>query len=220
MSGVHALRTVVAILALGVVPAVAHADDLLERYRTMSFEEPASLLSLPDPASLESQAEDDFFGSLEAGAHVGFLAYSKDFKANPTFSAGIGGRVGLPWFSHSVVGLDDKDAFGVFVDFSFSSIKRRIQSLDDRYGMLFFATLGADFTAYKDELFFVRPQLGVQYGYFGGVTDLHSGAALALGAKGGIQFSPGFWVTFNPQVAFGSAGDMVFFFNFGVDVMF
>ena len=116
--------------------------------------------------------------------------------------------------------MEDKDAFGIFVDFSFSSIERRIQSLSDRSGFLFFATVGADFTAYKDDLFVLRPQLGLQYGYFGGVTDLHNGVAFVLGVMGGVEVSPGFWITFNPQIAFGSGGDMVYFFNFGVDLRF
>jgi hypothetical protein len=215
-----AVRIFVALFALGAASARAAADEFTDGDRRTAGEASALPSSLAETPAVEAQAEEDFFGTLDAGAHVGFLAFSSHFRANPAFCAGIEGRSGLPWFSHSVVGLEDRDAFGLFLDFSFSSIDRRIRSLDQRSGVLFFATLGVDYTAYKDDLFFVRPQMALQYGYFGGVTDLVNGAAFVLGAKGGLQFSQGFWATFNPQMALGHAGDLVFFFNFGVDYVF
>jgi hypothetical protein len=157
-------------------------------------------------------------GPIQANAHLGFLFFSKDFEADPELVGGIGARAALPSVSRDWFGFD-YDAIGAWLDVSISSLQRDIDTLDEDKGTLFFATLGGDFTFHEDADAFVRGQLGVQYGHFGGVDDTDSGVALLLGASGGLQVGEKMWITLNPQVAFGH-GDQVYFVHLGFQVEF
>jgi hypothetical protein len=213
-----ALSAAVAFAILGTAPAFADDDRWIEAYRTMSLQEPAPPAPKPEAAPAAAQGEGEPFAeSFEVAAHFGLAAFSSEFEADPEFAAGLSVRAALPWFSKTVLGLDEA-SFGLFVDFTFSSIDRDIPTLKEPDGSLIFFTVGLDFTAYKDETWVIRPQLGLQYGNFGGVTDLEDGIALLLGVEAGIRLSDQFRVFVNPQVGIGE--DMVFFLPLGVAYSF
>ena len=216
-----ALSAAVAFAILGTAPAFADDDRWIEAYRTMSLQEPAPPAAKPEtppaaPAAQEGPGE-PFAESFEIAAHIGFAAFSSEFEADPEFAAGVSVRAALPWFSKTVLGLDEA-SFGLFIDFTFSAISRDIPVLKETDGTLIFFTVGLDFTAYKDETWVIRPQLGLQYGNFGGVTDLDNGIALLLGVEAGVTFAEGWRVFFNPQIGIGE--DMVFFLPLGVAYSF
>lgn len=175
----------------------------------------------PAPPEAQEAAGTPFldFDRLEATPRLGLVFFSDDFEADPEFAAGVQLRAPLPWLSRDVFGLESDD-FGLFVDFTVSSIERDIDILEDPDGTLFFASLGFDFTFARDDTWLGQAQLGIQFGDFGGVTDLDDGVALLVGAVGGVQFSEGLWATVTPQVGFGDSGDRVYFLQFGVQILF
>jgi len=216
-----ALSAAVAVAILGTAPAFADDDRWIEAYRTMSLQEPAPPAPKPAappaaPAAQEGPGE-PFAQSFEVAVHFGMAAFSSEFEADPEFAAGVSVRFALPWFSKTVVSLDEA-SIGMFIDFTFSSISRDIPTLKEQDGTLIFFTVGLDFDAYKDETWVIRPQLGLQYGNFGGVTDLDNGIALLLGVEVGIRLSDQFRLFVNPQVGIGE--DMVFFLPLGVGISF
>jgi hypothetical protein len=217
-----ALSAAVAFAILGTAPAFADDDRWIEAYRTMSLQEPAPQEPKPEakpavPAAQEGAPGEPFAESWEVAAHFGFCAFSSEFEADPEFSAGLSVRAAMPWFSKTVLGLDEA-SIGLFLDFTFSSIDRDIPVLKEPDGTLIFFTVGLDFTVYKDETWVIRPQLGLQYGHFGGVTDLDNGIAVLLGVELGVSFAEGWRVFFDPQVGIGE--DMVFFLPLGVAYSF
>jgi hypothetical protein len=215
-----ALSAAVALGILGAAPAFADEDGWIESYRSMSLQEKDATAPKPAAAPAAPGGDGEPFADLfEVKVHLGLIAFSSDFEADPAFAAGISGRAALPWFSKTVLGLE-KPLFGLFADFTVSSISRDISTLKETDGTLIFFTVGLDITAYQDETFVIRPQMGLQFGHFGGVSDLDNGVAFLLGAEGGVTFAEGFRAFFNPQVTFGQGGDMIFFLSVGVAYSF
>jgi len=173
-----------------------------------------------EPASFEGEGHVFIdFDHFEAGVHLGLVGYSTKFDAGPKMIAGISGRAPLPWFSRDLLGLDQDD-FGAFLDFSVTALDRDRPTDDDTKGGVFLATLGMDYTLVRNEEWLVQAQLGLQYGYFGGVDDVDNGVAIYLGFMAGYQVSPGVWITANPQITFADAGNRLYFFNLGVLIAF
>ncbi len=85
---------------------------------------------------------------------------------------------------------------------------------------LVFAALGLDYTMYQDEDFLARAQVGIQYGYFGGVTETDNGVGLLLGLQGGVAISEQMWLSVNPQLGIGGGGDILFFGQVGLNIAF
>jgi hypothetical protein len=211
-----ALSAAVVVAILGTAPAFADENGWVERYRSMSLQEPGAPAPKPEAEPAAPEGEGEVFADLfEVGVHIGAVVFSGDFEADPEFSAGITGRAALPWFSKTLLGMEDRAAFGLFVDLTVSAISRDIPVLEEPDGTLIFFTIGLDYSVYRDETFVVRPQMGLQFGHFGGVTDLDNGLAFVLGVEGGVTFAEGFRAVFIPQLAIGD-GDTVFFLNLGV----
>lgn len=175
----------------------------------------------PQEAAPPAGGEHDVFefGRVQGNAHLGFIAFSEDFESDPQFLAGVGARVDWTWMSQDVLGFDS-DRVGLTADLSFSKIERDVDFLEDDSGTLIFFGLGVDLNAYEDETWVFRGQAGLQFGYFGGVDETDSGVAGILGIDAGVKIAEGAAIVFNPQVAFGNAGDQVYFFNFGFRYQF
>jgi len=159
------------------------------------------------------------FGRVQASARLGFTAFSEDFESDPQFLAGIGARADWIWLSRDVLGFDS-DRVGLYADLSFSRIERDVDFLEDDSGTLFFLGFGADLKAYEDETWILRGQAGLQFGHFGGVDDTDNGVAGVLGLDAGVKIVEDLAIVFNPQIAFGHAGDQVYFLNFAVQYRF
>ena len=160
------------------------------------------------------------FDRFEIYPRIFVLVFSSDFEADPAFGAGLSARAPTPWFSRDLLGLEE-DSFGVFAEVAVSGIDRDTDpELEDPDGTLFFATLGMDYTFIRDETFMAGAQLGLQYGYFGGVTDLENGVALLLGLTGGLNLGEGFWIGCTPQLAIADEGDFIFHGSVGLVIEF
>ena len=90
----------------------------------------------------------------------------------------------------------------------------------DKSGTLLFASLGLDGAFYRDEDFDARGQIGVQYGYFGGVKGLDNGVAFLIGLRGAVNLGEGIWLVLNPQVTLAKQSNHIFFLNLGIDIGF
>ena len=205
-----ALVAFTAVLALSAwIPSTARADEF-------------SAPELPATMTLQGGASPDFLdvAALEFGVSAGILAYSSDFESDPKFAASLSLRAPLPWLSREVLGFE-RDALGLFVQTTISSIDRDFdQPLQNPDGITFFGTLGLDFAILRDDGFILLAQLGVQYASFGSVTDTDNGAGLLIGLVGGVEVTKGLSITLNPQVSFGSGGDLIFFGLVGVLLSF
>jgi uncharacterized protein (TIGR03382 family) len=205
------------VLLTGQAQVWADEDDLP---RSLQQEEPPPRPKAPVPP--QEQAEQGSpdalnFDKTAAEGHLGFLSFSSKFKDHAKFSGGVQGRVPSPLLS-SLLG-DDLDRVAIFLDLSVSSIKRDIPSKDNS-GTLLFVTLGTDAAFYRDESWDFRGQLGVQYGYFGGVEGLHNGVACLIGLRGALNLGEGIWLVLNPQIALAKQSNHIFFLNVGVDINF
>jgi hypothetical protein len=212
------LGVFLAVLILGAAQAWAGEDDLP---RSLQQEEPPPRPQAPTPPQPQAEGENpdvlDFSKSALDG-HVGFLKFSSKFKDNGKFVGGIQYRVPSPLLSS--ICDTDPERIGVFLDLSVSSIDRDIPSTFDKSGMLLFATLGADAAFYKDEDWDFRGQVGVQYGYFGGVDGLDNGIAFLIGLRGALNVGEGIWIVLNPQFAIAKQSNNIFFLNVGAEIKF
>jgi hypothetical protein len=210
---------VLILVAAGAIPAAAQESARLPRTLAQDPQaEPARPTTPPAPQEADGSAFIDFHRT-ELEPHLGVLAFASDYESSAKFGGGVLVRAPLPWFSRDVLGFE-RDAVGAFLDLTISSIVRDIDLLDQKSGTLMFVTLGLDYAFYSDENFRAQLQLGVQYGYFGGVTDLHNGIAPLVGLAARLALGPGIGLTFNPQAGFGDSGDTIYFINLGVQIDF
>ena len=215
---------VLTLAAIGAAPA--WAQDALGLPRSLSQEpktepaKPTQEQAQPKPQGQETSGSEFLdLHRAELGVHVGVLAFASDYESSAQFGGGVLLRAPMPWFSRDVCGME-KDNFGLFLDLTVASIKRDIDILEKKSGTLLFVALGMDCNFYEDETFRFQAQLAIQYGYFGGVTDLHNGFAPLIGLAGRINVDKGIGITFNPQFGLGDSGDFVFFLNVGAQIDF
>jgi hypothetical protein len=52
------------------------------------------------------------------------------------------------------------------------------------------------------------------------VDKVSDGFAAVLGIRGAVNLGSQFWLTLNPQMAFGDAGSHVYILNAGLDIRF
>jgi hypothetical protein len=211
------LGVFLAVLVLGSAQAWAGEDDLP---RSLQQEEPPPRPQAPVPPKAPGQANDPEVLDFDASAldgHLGFVDFSSKFKGHARFSGGVQYRVPSPLLSS--ICDTDPERIGVFLDLSVSSISRDIPSTD-KSGTLLFVTLGTDAAFYKDEDWDFRGQIGVQYGYFGGVEGLKNGVAALVGLRGALNLGEGIWLVLNPQFAIAKQSNTIFFLNVGAEIKF
>lgn len=223
-----------AMLACVALPSQEALSDLPTR---LSLQDPAPAQEKPptpqeppaqeppaqQPPADPPQAEDASllldFDRLEGNFRVGLTAFSEDFESDPQLAVSALFRAPSPWLSRDFLGLEGDD-FGAFAELRISRIDRDVDFLDKTSGTLVFIAAGLDFTLVRDEEFLGMLQMGLQYGWYGGVDDTDDGVALLFGAVAGYQVSEGVWLTLNPQAAIADAGDHLFFLDVGVQVGF
>lgn len=151
---------------------------------------------------------------LELGAWAGMVMYSEDFESDPMPAGGIVLRAPMPWIS------TDATEFGAFVHFTGAQVDRDLDFLEENSGTVFFFGAGADLNLISDERWSLRAQAGVQYEYFGNVTDLDDGFAGLVGLSAGVNVSKGFRIGVTPQAYLADAGDWISAVQFGLTVRF
>lgn len=153
------------------------------------------------------------FGRSEANLFAGAVGFSDDFFADPSLSGGLLYRAPAP-----IVPLSNVGVFGELV---VSTLDRNIlPKPSTASGTILFLGVGADYTFFRNEDWFLTGQGGLMYGNFGGITDLDDGISALVGVAGGINIESGFWLTYNPQIALAGTDLFVVFHNFGIQIEF
>jgi hypothetical protein len=156
---------------------------------------------------------------LEVQPRVGLVAYSEDYEADPSWSAGVLARAPLPWLSP---GSDPRgEYFGVFAEIAVAGIDRDLDPApDDSSGVLVLGAVGLDFTILRTSTWMVLVQAGPQYVSFGGVSDLEDGFGGMAGLSLGFSPAEGVSLTLGPEVWFGRAGDRIYLASLGAMIHF
>ncbi len=185
--------------------ALSRSRDFMER---MSLDAP--LASAAAPAGIFD------FSRFEIEALAGLALFSEDAESDPKPCAGLLFRAPLPWLSPRSNPLGDY--FGFFAEFIASSIERDITPPvgPEDSGPLYFAGAGVDFALVRSPNARVRIQAGGQYQFYGDVSGLDDGWASVVGLQGAVRVWGGLWLTANPQLAFGNAGDKIGFAQAGL----
>lgn len=191
---------------------------LLAAFLASSASMPAAAQESPAPPGKPGPGFIDV-GRLALIPQLSFLFFSGDFESDPKFGGGFSLHAPMPWFSREVVGLDHDD-FGLLLDLTVSGIDRDIDLLEDPSGNVWFVTTGMDYAFWGNETFGAEAQIGLQYGDFGGVTDLDNGFALMAGLRGRARIARGIHAIVDSQIGFGNSGDDIYFLKFGVQIDF
>jgi hypothetical protein len=125
------------------------------------------------------------FSHFEMGGYTGVVAFSSDFEADPSFVAGITARVPVP-----AIPLGD---WGIFAQAFASYIKRDLPFYySDKAGTWFGAEVGGDYTFIRDNVWYLRGQVGILYANWNGINALDDGVGILLGAQVGF-----YWIRHN-----------------------
>jgi hypothetical protein len=147
------------------------------------------------------------FSRFEMGGYAGIVAFSSDFEADPNGVAGITARVPVP-------GLPLGD-WGIFAQLFVSYVSRDLPFYyDDKAGAWIGAEVGGDYTFLKDEIWYLRGQVGILYANWMGVNALDDGIGLLVGMQAGfywIKHNPNAVVTITPQLSFDGDNWLGFF---------
>lgn len=137
------------------------------------------------------------FSKFEMGGYLGIVAYSGDFEADPNYVVGITAR--LP-----VSGLPGE--WGVWGSLHLSYIRRDLPFFyRNTHGTWIGFSVGGDFTLLKNDIWYLRPQLGVMYAHWYDIQALDSGMGVLAGLQFGFFWIKGYKkavVTLTPQLSF------------------
>jgi hypothetical protein len=203
-----------ALLAMSSASAFASEEEPSSRFsvRTLdamlaATEDPVESVELPTQLNLwsaEPQGRQSHqtpfidFSHFEMGVFAGVAAYSTDFKANPSFLAGISARVPVPG-----IPLGD---WGIFAEGFVSYISRDLPFYyNNRSGTWFGGEAGGDYTFIRDSVWYLRAQVGILYAYWNKVNALDNGVGILGGVEVGfywIKHNNQAVVTINPQISY------------------
>jgi hypothetical protein len=155
------------------------------------------------------------FSKFEMGGYAGVVDYSSDFLADASFVAGISARVPVP-------GLPLGD-WGVWAQLHLSYIRRDIPFYyKNASGEWLGVSVGGDYTFVRDEIWYLRAQLGVMYAHWMDVQALDNGMGVLAGLQFGFFWIKGYnkaTVTLTPQLSY-DGDNYVGFFTVGFSVDF
>ncbi len=161
------------------------------------------------------------FERLELNPRAGLVAFSEDFESDPKFCAGLLARAPLSRLSRSFLGSGEEGTLGLCAHLTIASIDRDLDPEPrEPEGTILFAGFGVDATILERDGWLLRPRLEVQYGYYGDVSDLADGWALAPALQAAVHLSGNLWLSLDAQAAFADAGDRVLFAQAGLLVRF
>ncbi len=190
-------------------PVKAKKQDENEKHRPET--------PLDPPQSKEAAVLD--FNWLELQPRVGLAVFSKDYHIDPSAAFGVLARVPIPWLSPS--SNPDGDYFGLFTQLDIAVVKRNIEpKLDKDAGPVMFLAVGIDYSLYRDETWMIMVAGGIQYGFFGGITDLIDGFAPIAALRLGVTVSRSVSLTFSPEYCMGQKGDSIILALVGAQIGF
>lgn len=202
------------VVALAFAPS-ALADGLRHTERALSIAEPDAPLPLHLNEDLDLREAISFadflpqgrlsqktpfidFSKFELGAFIGGVFYSSEFEADPSYVLGVTARVPLPG-----IPLGD---WGIWAQLSLSYVSRDLPFYyPDQSGNWYGLAAGADYTFVRDEIWFLRAQLGVLYAHWNDIQALDNGLGVLAGVQFGFYWIKGYnkaVVTITPQLSF------------------
>jgi hypothetical protein len=181
-------------------------------------EKPPRPQSTAAPSDKVSQGLIDF-GWLELYPRVGIAMFSSKYHINASPAIEIEARAPLTFLSPS--SNPEGDYFGAFAQLNFVPIKRTIvPTLAKASGLMSSIAVGLDYTVYRDETWLLMPRLGIQYTYYGGVTDLKNGGQVLAGFTAGMGISKSLLLTLTPEIVYAKTGDYILMALLGVAIEF
>jgi len=181
-------------------------------------EKPPRPESTAQPSDKVSQGLIDF-GWLELYPRAGIAMFSSKYHINASPAIEIEARAPLPLLSPS--SNPEGDYFGAFAQLNFVPIKRTIvPTLAKASGLMSSIAVGLDYTLYRDETWLLMPRLGIQYTYYGGVTDLKNGGQVVAGFTAGMGISRSLLLTLTPEIVYAKTGDYILMGLVGVAIEF
>lgn len=181
-------------------------------------EKPPRPQSTATPSDKVSQGLIDF-GWLELYPRVGIATFSSKYHINASPAIEIEARAPLTFLSPA--SNPEGDYFGAFAQLNFVPIKRTIvPTLAKASGLMASIAVGMDYTVYRDETWLLMPRLGIQYTYYGGVTDLKNGGQVLAGFTAGMGLSKSLLLTLTPEIVYAKTGDYILMALLGVAIEF
>jgi hypothetical protein len=170
------------------------------------------------PATQESSSFLDF-GWLELYPRAGLAVFSSKYHINASPTVEIEGRAPLPWLSPA--SNPGGDYFGAFAQLNGALIKRTLQPvLPKASGIMLSLALGLDYTIFRDDTWLLMARAGVQYTYYGGITDLRDGAQVVAGLTAGVSLTRSLMLTLTPEIIYAKTGDYILMGLLGLAVEF
>ena len=156
-------------------------DDMRDEYRRADYRR------------VKARQEPSFFdfSRFELGVFFGGAAFSSDFEADPSYVAGLMARVPVP-------GLPLGD-WGIWGSLMISYISRDLPFYyQDKSGNWYGASVGGDYTFWRDRIFHVRGQLGIMYAHWNDIQALDNGIGILAGVEFGF-----YWIKNYDKAVFG-----------------
>jgi hypothetical protein len=168
-----------------------------------------------DPEQQEGELPFIDLDWLEINPRLGITVFSEDYFIDPSFSLSFLAHAPVPFLAPP--SNPSGEYFGIFAELSITPIQRTIEpELDTPDGIMILATLGIDYTIYRDQTWLFMLQAGFQYGTYGGVSDLLNGFSPIVGLVTGANLSKGLKVSYSPEYVIGQAGDYILLNFFGL----
>lgn len=147
------------------------------------------------------------FGKFELGGGVGAVDYSSKFKANASYTVDITGRVPAPG-----IPLGE---WGFWAEVGVSYINRKLAFYyNNQHSNWYEISAGADYTFVRDNLWYLRGELGVLYAYWNGVNALDNGIGAVAGLQAGFYWIKNYTksaITLTPQISYDGKNWIGFF---------
>lgn len=196
---------------------VSDSDPSAEKKQQEENKKDRPETPVPPPGTQEAGVVD--FEWLELQPRIGMAIFSKDYHIDPSAAFGILARVPITWLSPS--SNPDGDYFGLFAQLDIAVVKRNIEpKLDKDSGPVMFLAFGIDYSLYRDETWMIMLAGGIQYGMFGGITDLIDGFAPIVALRLGVTVSRSVSLTFSPEYCMGQKGDSIILALVGAQIGF
>jgi hypothetical protein len=161
------------------------------------------------------------FDRLELNPRAGFAVFSDDFESDPRLCAGLLARAPLARLSRALLGPGEENTLGASAQITLASVERDLDPEPRQpEGTILFAGLGLDATIFDRDGWLLRPRLEVQYGYYGDVSGLEDGWALAPGLQAAAHLTGNLWFSLDAQAALADAGDRILFGQAGLLIRF
>jgi len=141
---------------------------------------------------------------LELQHRVGMGLFSKDYhiNASPAFGVELRAPVTLLSPSSNPTG----DYLGLWLELTGILGRRTLTpTVAKPSGLIFGATLGLDYTFYRNETWLLMVRAGIQYVSYGGISDLNNGYGPMIGITAGAAITRSISLTIAPEFLMGKS---------------